>query len=512
MYNLKNITETLHPLEIKILPVLKKYCSFKDIKEHSDLDGVEVTRALKFLKNKNLIGIKETVKEVVFLGENGRKYQKIGLPEKRLLELIKDKNLGLEELKFSTSLGKDEINVSIGVLRKKAAIDVLKKGTIILLRINDNGKKLLKKDLLEEKFLKKQFPAELKGLSDEEIFAYGELKKRKDIIKTEVIKEKTISLTELGKKIVKIKIKSDTIDLLTSSMLKTGSWKNKRFRRYDIKTKVPVIFGGRRHFMNEAIEYVKKIWLELGFKEMTGNLVQTSFWNFDSLFTAQDHPTRDLQDTFFLKDPEKGKLPKENIVMAVKKTHENGWTTGSTGWEYSWNKEEARKNVLRTHTTCLSARTIAALKKDKLPAKYFSVGRCFRNETLDWSHLFEFNQVEGIVVDPDVNFKHLVGYLKEFYHKMGYRDVRVRPAYFPYTEPSAEVDVLDPVHNEWIELGGSGIFRPELVKPLLGKDIPVLAWGLGFARIVPKYYNITDIRELYKNDLKKLREIKSWLR
>jgi len=295
-------------------------------------------------------------------------------------------------------------------------------------------------------------------------------------------------------------------------MIKNGSWKNKSFRRYDIEINVPSINGGRRHFVNEALEYVKKVWLELGFKEMNGQMIQTSFWNFDALFTAQDHPVRDMQDTFFIRNPGKGSLPEKKVVNEVKNTHEDGGTTGSLGWQYNWSDEEAKRNVLRTHTTVLSAKTIASLKKEDIPAKYFSIGKCFRNETLDWSHLFEFNQVEGIVVDPDANFRHLLGYLKKFYEKMGYEQVRIRPAYFPYTEPSAEVEVLDPIRKEWIELGGAGIFRPEVVKPLLGKDIPVLAWGLGFGRIVPKYYGITDIRELYKNDLKQLREIRAWMK
>ena len=152
------------------------------------------------------------------------------------------------------------------------------------------------------------------------------------------------------------------------------------------------------------------------------------------------------------------------------------------------------------------------MKREELPAKFFSVGKVFRNEALDWKHLFEFYQVEGIVVDPNANFRHLIGYLKEFYKKMGYSAVRMRPAHFPYTEPSLEVDVFHPIKKQWIELGGAGIFRPEVVKPLLGFDCPVLAWGQGMGRIIGEYWKITDIRDLYKNDIKQLREMKLWLR
>jgi phenylalanyl-tRNA synthetase alpha chain len=204
-------------------------------------------------------------------------------------------------------------------------------------------------------------------------------------------------------------------------------------------------------------------------------------------------------------------LPDKKVVDAVKKAHETG-VSGSVGWKYNWNPEEAKKNVMRTHTTVLSALTLANLKKTDLPAKFFSVGRCYRNEAVDWSHLFEFNQTEGIVIDPDANFRHLLGYLKQFFSKMGFPKARFRPAYFPYTEPSVEIDVYHPVHKQWIELGGAGMFRPELTVPLLGEDIPVLAWGPGFDRIIMDYFGLKDLRDLYKNDLKQIREMKSWMR
>ena len=170
---------------------------------------------------------------------------------------------------------------------------------------------------------------------------------------------------------------------------------------------------------------------------------------------------------------------------------------------------------MRTHTTCLSAKTLyelSKLPKEQRRGKFFAIGKCFRNETVDWKHGFEFNQTEGIVIDKDANFQNLLGYLKEFFKKMGFPKVRFRPHYFPYTEPSVEIDAWHPVRNEWIELGGAGIFRPEVTIALLGEWIPVLAWGPGFDRIIMDYYNIHDIRELYKNDVKKLREIKMWMR
>ena len=240
----------------------------------------------------------------------------------------------------------------------------------------------------------------------------------------------------------------------------------------------------------------------MGFKEMNGPVINSGFWNFDALFVPQDHPAREMQDTFFLKGS--SKLPNKKLVNAVKKQHEKSW-------KYNWSEDVAKKSVLRTHTTVLSARTLANLKDSDYPVKFFSIGRNYRNEALDWSHLFEFNQSEGIVVDPNANFKQLLGYLKEFFVKMGYDKVRVRPAYFPYTEPSVEIDVYLKEKDKWIELGGAGMFRPEVVEPLMGKYIPVLAWGFGLGRVILPYYGIKDLRDFYKNDLKQLREMKSFI-
>ena len=389
----------------------------------------------------------------------------------------------------------------------------MQKGKTLLISITKKGKVYLKTPSAEENFLKSlKQPRDTKTLTKQEQSLLKELIKRKQLIATDVKKIKTITLTPTGKVLSKAKIDTkNIIDRVTPKMLKDGSWKKKSIRAYDVTINVPEIYGGKRHFVNQTISYAKQIWLDLGFEEMTGNMVQTAFWNLDCLFVPQDHPAREMQDTFYLKNPKKGKIPKE-VARKMKAVHENGGDTGSLGWQTPWRAEKAEELLLRTHTTVLSALKLANLKKEDLPKKFFNVGKVFRNEALDWKHLFEFYQVDGIVVDPDANFKNLLGYLKEFFGKMGYPDVRIRPAHFPYTEPSAEVEVLDPRKNEWIELGGCGIFRPELTKPLLGFECPVLAWGLGLGRITCPHFEIKDLRDMYKNDLKQLREMKIWVK
>ncbi len=503
MAELKELGESLSPNEKKTLPYLN--LEFQDLIEKVGLDSTSCLRALQFLSNKKIINLEIKKEKIVDLGVNGILYKKKGLPERRLLEALENHVLTLDEAIKKSSLSDNEFKAALGVLKKKALINLANN------KLNFQGRKEeISKKSLEEQFLEK-LPKALESLEPEEKHAFQQLKDRKEIISLEDRQVVSYELTELGKKIQQEKLENNLIEELTPEMLRVDSWKGKKFRRYDISSKVPAIFGGKKHIVNQAVEYARKIWTELGFKEMTGTLTQTSFWNFDALYTAQDHPVRELQDTFYIKDV-KGKLPDKKILEAVKQSHESG-VAGSLGWRYKWQEEDAKKVILRTHTTCLSAKTLAGLRNfAEKRGKFFSVGKCFRNETLDATHEFEFNQTEGIVIDKNANFPQLLGYLKEFFKKMGYEKVRFRPSYFPYTEPSVEIDVFHPFFNKWLELGGAGIFRPEVVIPLLGEYIPVLAWGPGFDRIIMEYYDIHDLRDMYKNDLSQLRKAKVWLR
>ena len=500
----QNIIESLNPDERLILPYLKE-ASLKKICEKANIDETRTLRALQFLSNKQIVKLKAEEKSIIDLDDNGIHYLKTGLPERKLLNVIAEKSsLSLEEAKQQSKLSDNEFKAALGVLKDKAMIE-LKQGKLILTA----RKEEIAKKSLEEQFLE-ILPISINELKPEQKLALDNLKSRKKIIEIKEEKNVFIELTDLGKQISKEDLSKtqNLIESLTSEMLKTGSWKNKKFRRYDVTSPVPNIFGGKRHFVNQAIDAGRKIWTELGFKEMTGDLIVSGFWNFDALFTAQDHPVREMQDSFFLN--EKSNLPDKKIADSVKQSHETG-IAGSTGWQYPWKKEEAEKTLLRTHTTCLSSQTLAKLKdlKNKT-GKFFAIGKCFRNETLDWKHAFEFNQTEGIVIDKNANFCDLFGYLREFFAKMGFPKLRFRPSFFPYTEPSMEIDVYHEEKKQWLELGGAGILRPEVVVPLLGEYIPVLAWGPGFDRILMDYYNIKDLRELYENNLTKLREKKFW--
>lgn len=495
------IVEKLSPMEIKVIPFLN--LGVDEIIKKSGLDETSTIRALRFLENKGVLNFKNQQKTIIDLGTNGIYYKKHNLPERNMLILLENKNhISLDEAKKLSKLSDNEFRVSLGVLKDKVLI-TLNNGKISL----NAPKEELTKKTPEEKFLE-ILPIESEKLLPEQKFAFENLKKRKNIIEIINKNNYSIELTEIGKEMAGKEIKTEMIEAVTPEIISSDK-KNIKFRRYDINIQVPKIYGGKRHFVNQSIDYARKIWTDLGFKEMEGPIVDSSFWVFDALFTPQDHPAREMQDTFFVEG--ESNLPDKKIVNRVREAHEKG-ISESKGWNYIWKEEDARKIVLRTHTTSLSARTLSKLKEEDLPAKYFSIGKVFRNETLDWKHAFEFYQTEGIVVDENATFAHLLGYLQEFYKKMGFEKIKFVPSFFAYTEPSVEVQVWHPEKKEWLELGGAGIFRPEVTAPLFGKAIPVLAWGQGFDRIIMDYYKTKDLREMYSNDIKQLREKEFWIK
>lgn len=501
----QKLIESLSPNEIKIIPYLNE-ANLEEISSKSGLEKVAVLRSLEFLSNKGIIKTELKNKVIIELGINGLLYQKKGLPERRLTNVILEKSpLSLSDAQKKSSLDDNEFKAALGALKKKLIINIIN-GNIILAA----KKEEVVTQTLDEKFLS-TLPRDISSLKDEEKYSFENLKLRKDIIDIQDKKIIEFKATELGKKLMhmKISVNENMIESLTQSIIKNNSWKGKKFRRYDITSPVPKIYGGKKHFINQSTEYAKKIWLEMGFKEMTGNMVISGFWNFDCLFTAQDHPVREMQDTFFIKN-KVAKLPDKKLVSEVKKAHQ-GEIKGSKGWQYEWIENDAKKVLLRTHTTGISIQTLQKIaEKKEFPAKYFALGKCFRNETVDVTHGFEFNQTEGIVVDENASFRQLIGYLIEFFKKMGYEKIRIRPSYFPYTEPSLEIDVFHPIFKKWLELGGAGMFRPEVTIPIFGKHIPVLAWGPGFDRIIMEFFNITDFRDIYGNNIDKLRNMKIW--
>ncbi len=290
------------------------------------------------------------------------------------------------------------------------------------------------------------------------------------------------------------------IGAITREVLVSGSWKREEIRPYDINAPFERADAARMHPLHEMITEVRKAWLSMGFVESTGPIVESSFWNFDALFSPQDHPTREMQDTFFLSNPKLLNIDDLELLDRVKKMHRKGWGQ-------AFNEELSRQAVLRTHTTSVTVRGIHRFAKaleENYPLKLFSVGRVFRNETVDYKHLAEFYQTDGIVVGGNLSLSNLIDTLKKFYSLLGMEKVRFKPSYFPFTEPSLEVHYYDEEKGEEIEMAGGGIIRKEITKAM-GTDKTVLAWGLSIDRLMMHKLGVSAIADLYKNDI-------GWLR
>jgi phenylalanyl-tRNA synthetase alpha chain len=329
------------------------------------------------------------------------------------------------------------------------------------------------------------------------------------IAKGESISEDLAKVLLFRKLIEKIKVNLEKlkelegkeITNLTPELIKTGFWRKVKFKPYNIEVVGKKIYGGKRHPYVQFLNEVRKKLVELGFKEMTGPIIETEFWNYDSLFQPQDHPARDWFSTFRLKYPKYGSLPK-GIAKKVKMAHEVG-VAGSIGWRYKWDPRKAMQLMPRGHGTCLSARTLAS--KPEIPGKYFAIARCYRPDVIDPTHMIEFNQVEGIVIDENLNFKHLLGILKMFAIEIcKAKKVKFSPDYYPFVEPGVQLSAKHPKLG-WMEFGGAGIFREELTEPL-NIYVPVIAWGLGIDRLAMFRLGINDIRELFSKNLDWLRK------
>ncbi|XP_067119178.1 phenylalanine--tRNA ligase alpha subunit isoform X2 [Centruroides vittatus] len=321
---------------------------------------------------------------------------------------------------------------------------------------------------------------------------------KQDLKKRKLLQEITIKSYQIDKgSSFSTSIMKQETDL-TSEMISSGSWKQKSFKPYNFDALGLLPDCGHLHPLMKVRSEFRQIFLEMGFAEMpTNNFVESSFWNFDALFQPQQHPARDEHDTFFLSDPQYCiDLPKD-YMEKVKKVHSEGGY-GSIGYRYDWKLEEAQKNVLRTHTTAVSARMLYKLAQQKFtPTKYFSIDRVYRNETLDATHLAEFHQIEGVVADYNLTLGDLIGTLHQFFSKLGIEKLRFKPAYNPYTEPSMEVFSYHEGLKKWVEIGNSGIFRPEMLLPMgLPKQVTVIAWGLSLERPTMIKYGIDNIRDL----------------
>ncbi len=456
------MSQVFHDIEKKIIASLKDNPKQTPdtLEKYTKLSPDQIRRGIEWLKLKDLAIVNESKTSIISLGKNGIESFQKGLPERQLLDLLKDGPRKLSDLQ-------KKLGPIFG-----PAIGLSKKNNWIETSSDQISLKNSPLELPSEKTLKQignnKLPKEKIDKND-----LSELLKRPDFIIEAVVKTKEISLTDSAK----------SIKLSESS------------GEIDVEAKVPEVFVARTHPLKDTIDEIREIFVTLGFSEINGNMTQSSFWNFDALFTPQDHPARELQDTFYLDGISAKKIATPEQIRKVSESHKKHW-------RYHWDINEARKMVLRTHTTCVTIKHLAETKPDE--ARVFSLGRVFRNEKVSYKHLVEFNQIEGVVVGKDANLRNLMGIQREFYKRIGITKIKFWPTFFPYTEPSLQTMVYNERLGKWVELFGMGIFRPEVTKPL-GITRPVLAWGGGIERIAMLKYGLDDVREFYNNNL-------SWLR
>lgn len=485
----------LPPEAIELLQLIEKNedLTIKQLEEKSGKSRGKLEYYLPLLIENELIERIELEEQYPILTEEGKKAAENELVERRIIHMLEQKKkLSFQELASYFEKEKKSMNAGIGLLKKQDIISI-KQGKIVLEKVNTNFNVDLQNTLR----------ALSEGTNIEKTRTIQELEKRNLV---EIRVEKVSRLKRSSKyRTLKNRIKEkNEVSRLTPEMIRDGSWKTLNFKSYNLKVNPPSISIGRKQPYARFIDEVKQKLIGLGFQEMRGSVVELEFWNFDTLFQAQDHPAREWSDVYRVSKPQHGELPKEKYVNIVKQVHQDGYDTGSKGWRYTWDPKKAARLVLRAQGTSVSARTLV---NPPIPSRYFSISRCFRPDPVDTTHLSEFNQVEGIIVAPKITFRDLLGVLETFALDVAESDHCIfKPDYYPFTEPSIELSVKDPNLGP-VEFGGAGLFRPEVLRPF-GINVPVVAWGLGIDRLFMVKHGITDIRELFSHKLSWLRNTK----
>ncbi|MDG6955743.1 MAG: phenylalanine--tRNA ligase subunit alpha [Nitrososphaerota archaeon] len=485
------MSTALHPIERKILSALAPLGSapFEALVAATSLNVDQVRRALQWLTSKGLVTIGGSVE--------GRLELVREPPELDLLRKVGQSTAPATIGQLRGEFGSpEEFSAAFGRARGSGWISV-EGGTAPVVRLVDTAGAEPLRSLVRAVASGK---AE-RDFTKEESTLVTDLLKR-GIVRRIETRTTTVTITDEGRRSSSPTESEGFIDRLTPNILASGEWRGRKLRPIDVEAKAPRYFPGRRHPVRDFIREVREVYVSMGFTELQGDSVHPAFWNFDALFIPQDHPGRDMQDTFYLEGLADRTLSRSGVVARVASAHEDGWTTGSRGWGYRWRIEEARRLVLRTHNTVLSVRALSESQEKE--TRVFAVSKVYRNENLDYKHLAEFYQMDGIMVGKGLNVRHLMGFLAEFYKKLGMADVKLWPTYFPYTEPSLQIVGFSKAFKSWIELGGSGVFRPEVTQPL-GVKVPVLAWGPGIERLMLMRFGLEDMRTLYGSDL-------SWLR
>lgn len=461
----------------------------------------DLMRDIEELRHKGLLAVERVERQLLVLTEEGERYVLEGTPERRILEVLRRSGRVRrgEIAKVAEQLG-------IRLSREEAEIGLAQLAASGSLRFDNDYVELSNPEAAEgrvrvvEEALRSV--AQSLGAPEELVPVLRrrkliEVRRRASILVRPT--EYLIQLVERG-----LLGEACVVTELTPELITSGEWQYVVFKPFDLSAEPPTPAFGRKHPYLEFLDYVREILVSMGFEEMKGPHVELELWNFDALFQAQDHPAREIHDTYFVKGGLLGRFEDDELMRRIARVHEDGWDTGSRGWGYKWDPRRALRLILRTQTTAVSARTLYARGEGEYMC--FSLDRVFRPENLDAKHSMEFYQLEGIIVGRNVTFRHLLGFFHEIAKRLNLGEVKVKPAYFPFTEPSVEGFIKHPKLG-WIEVFPGGMFRPEMLRALGLRDVNVAAWGIGIDRIAMTVLGIDDIRLLFAKDLAFLRGV-----
>ena len=469
----------------------------EELAERTHLAPEQVRGSLQRLRSKRLVVLDEHHETVRRLTPRGEAALRAGLPERRFLRALERRGgqITAEEA-LAEGLDEEERSAAIGILRRRG---LLEEGRPFRLRSRDVGPP----GPLPEEVVLKQVADGDPDL-DEAIFTVLE---RRGLVRAEHRSIKRWAPSEEGRRLPLPAEGEELLGALRPALLVSGAWKGRTFRPYDVRAEVPFLTGARPNPYVAWLEEFEEILIGLGFEEAEGPLLETEFWNNDVLFMPQDHPARSIHDALSVEEVV-GRPPAAELLARVAAVHEGRPLPGETrplgpGWPGRYDPSLAARPVLRSQTTPVSARFLA--RHPTPPFRMFSLDRNFRREAVDASHHIEFRQAEGILGERGISMRHLVGVFRELAAAIGIRELKIRPSYFPFTEPSIEGYVRHP-RLGWIEVFPGGLFRPEVVRPL-GVEGPVIAWGIGVTRLAMVSLGLSDIRDLFGDDLDRLRGV-----
>jgi phenylalanyl-tRNA synthetase alpha chain len=459
----------------------------------ADLAPETATGAAFELEERGLLSVTEETERTADLTDEGREYAETGLPEVRLYRAAREAGAGEGGAEMGAVIGAaglegPAVDIALSNYARKG-YGTVESGEISAAdAAPDADEEAAALAALVE-------GADASALDSDVLAALD----RRGLVETEERTVRRAALTDAGVTALMEGVEAvEGVDRLTPEMLTSGEWADAEFAAYNVEADAEAVTPGKPHVLRGMAERVKDVLVGMGFREMEGPHVDADFWINDCLFMPQDHPARTHWDRFALEDPDRIDDLPPDLVERVEDAHRHGVGPDGEGYHSPWAEDFARALALRGHTTSLSVRYLSGLAEGDLdpPQRYFSVEKVYRNDTLDATHLLEFFQIEGWVMAEDLSVPDLMGTFEEFYRQFGITDLEFKPHYNPYTEPSFELFGRHPTTGELLEIGNSGMFRPEMLDPL-GVDCDVMAWGLALERLLMLVYGFEDIRDVH---------------